>query len=90
MPFKPGALSALLLGTFLISSGQALAAAPDAADYVGKRLKVDVQQLLYYEDPAKSYIASLQRGQSFEVRRISPSGTYAYGFAYGRVNRVGC
>lgn len=54
----------------------------------GQRVTVTRAQLLLYRDPAKSYIGSLQRGQSFKVRRVSPSGRYAYGFAYGKYNKA--
>lgn len=85
---KTSAIAALTASAFLVS-GTAIAAAPKPDDFVGKRLTVDVEQLLYYKNPSKSYNGSLQRGESFKVSRFSPSGVYAYGFAYGRVNKVG-
>jgi hypothetical protein len=52
----------------------------DADDgLVGKRVPVRVDQLLLYENPARSYVGSLVKGQTFKVRRLSPSGKYAYG-----------
>lgn len=67
------------------------AAAPgaklDRSDYVGHRLPVKVDQALFYDKVPGSFTGSLQRGQSFKVDRLSASGTYAYGFAYGGVNR---
>jgi hypothetical protein len=62
----------------------------DADDgLVGERVPVRVDQLLLYEDPARSYVGSLLKGQTFKVRRLSPSGKYAYGFAYGGANKTG-
>ncbi len=57
-----------------------------AADLIGRRTTVGVTQLLTYDDPAKSYTGSLQTGQSFTVIKLSPTKTYAYGFAYGKSN----
>ena len=59
----------------------------DRSDYVGQRLPVKVDQELFYDQLPGSFTGSLQRGQTFKVERLSPSGTYAYGFAYGGVNR---
>ncbi|MDQ3093063.1 MAG: hypothetical protein M3R46_15690 [Actinomycetota bacterium] len=54
----------------------------DADDgLVGERVPLRVDQLLLYEDPARSYVGSLLKGQTFKVRRLSPSGKYAYGGA---------
>lgn len=89
MSFKTSVIAALTTSAFLASSGAAVAATPNPDDFVGKRLTVDVQQLLFYDDPSKSYVGSLQRGQSFKVSRLSPSGVYAYGTAYGKTNRAG-
>lgn len=54
---------------------------------IGQRKHVQIKQLLLYDDPAKSYINSLQTGQSFTVTKLSPTKTYAYGFAYGKINK---
>lgn len=86
------------LSAFALAPAPALAAAAPSSplvssstdsakpDLVGQRRTVRVKQLLTYHDPAKSYTGSLQRGQSFKVSRVSPTGTYAYGFAYGKTN----
>ncbi len=90
MHFRTVAVAASTSVAFLASSGPALGASiPQPSDYVGKRLSVDVKQLPYYTDVAKSYDGSLLRGASFEVIKLSPTGTYAYGFAYGTLNRLG-
>ena len=62
-------------------------AAIERSDYVDHRLPVKVDQALLYDELPGSFTGSLQRGQTFKVERLSPSGTYAYGFAYGGVNR---
>ncbi|MEJ7894376.1 MAG: hypothetical protein WKF94_17235 [Solirubrobacteraceae bacterium] len=59
-----------------------------AADLIGRRTTVGVTQLLTYDDPAKSYTGSLQRGQSIKISRLSRTKTYAYGFAYGKVDKA--
>ena len=57
---------------------------------VGKRLKVKVKQLLIYAKAGQgSYIGSLLKGQSFKVRRVSRSGHWVYGVAYGTFTRLG-
>jgi hypothetical protein len=54
---------------------------------VGQRKRVQIKQLLLYENPAGSYVGSLKAGDSFKVIRLSPTKAYAYGFAYGHSNR---
>ncbi len=56
---------------------------------VGRRVVVGVPQLLVYERPNQSYIGSLRAGETFRVSRLSDSGKYAYGVAYGRADKVG-
>lgn len=56
---------------------------------VGSRVGIDRDQVLVYKDPSKSYIGSLNDHETFSVMRLSPSGKYAYGFAYGHVNKHG-
>jgi len=72
---------------FLATPAAAFGAKLDRSDYVGHRLPVKVDQLLVYKDASAAYTGSLLRGQSFKVARLSPSGTFAYGFAYGGLNR---
>ncbi len=76
-------------GTHAPSCSSSNAATSSGSRYIGKRLVAKPEQLLFYENPAKSYIGSLQRGQSFRVRKLSPTGRYAYGLAYGRLNKTG-
>ena len=90
MHFRTFAVAGLAVAASLVSPGPAFGAAgPQPRDYVGKRVSVDIDQLLVYTDPATSYVGSLRRGASFTVIRLSPTRVYAYGFAYGNLNRRG-
>ena len=39
--------------------------------------------------PGKGFLATLSRGQTMKVKRVSKSGLYAYGFARGSANKNG-
>ena len=39
--------------------------------------------------PNQGWSGTLTKGQTFTVKRFSPSGKYAYGMAYGHMNRHG-
>lgn len=71
------------------SAARATAGPSDSRSLVGKRATVRDAQLLFYRSLNDSYAGSLTHGESFKVRKLSPSGTYAYGFAYGRLDRLG-
>ncbi|MCP9490771.1 MAG: hypothetical protein MSC31_12990 [Solirubrobacteraceae bacterium MAG38_C4-C5] len=60
-------------------------------DLVGRRVRVkdSVEQLLINKRPNEEFIGSLSAGQTFKIRRLSPSGKYAYGFGYGTANKTG-
>ena len=51
--------------------------------------KVTPTKLTVYEQPTKGYEGLLTKGQSFKVKKLSASGKYAYGMAYGHVNKMG-
>ena len=51
--------------------------------------KVKPDKLNVYEQPAKGYEGLLTKGTSFKVKKLSSSGKYAYGMAYGHVNKMG-
>jgi hypothetical protein len=51
--------------------------------------KVTPGKLNVYEQPAKGYEGLLTKGQTFKVKKLSASGKYAYGMAYGHVNKMG-
>ncbi len=38
-------------------------------------------------NPGQGFTGTMHRGETFRVERLSPSGKYAYGMAYGHVNR---
>jgi cellulase/cellobiase CelA1 len=51
--------------------------------------KVIPDRLNVYEQPAKGYEGLLTKGNTFKVKKLSASGKYAYGMAYGHVNKMG-
>jgi hypothetical protein len=51
--------------------------------------KVTPTKLNVYEEPAKGYEGVLFKGESFKVTKLSKSGKYAYGMAYGHVDKKG-
>jgi hypothetical protein len=84
------AVITLALTCALGIGGSGVAQAQEAG-LVGQRVPVkeDVEQLLINERPNEELVGSLSAGQTFKVRRLSPSGKYAYGFAYGGANKTG-
>lgn len=60
-------------------------------DLMGERLTVDegVERLEVNRRPNESRVGLLRPPQTFKVRRLSPSGKYAHGFAYGNLNKHG-
>jgi hypothetical protein len=46
-----------------------------------------VKQAYVYQQAGKIFDGTLKRGETFRVERLSPSGAWAYGMAYGHVNR---
>ncbi len=57
--------------------------------WAGTRLTVCAQDLYVRDSPAGIFIGTLYYGQTMEVTKYSPSGEWAYGFAYGHVNKWG-
>jgi hypothetical protein len=51
--------------------------------------KVTPSKLNVYEEPATRYEGVLFKGETFKVKKLSASGKYAYGMAYGHVNKMG-
>ncbi len=86
---KQAVITLALTGALGIG-GSGVAQAQEAS-LVGQRVPVkeDVEQLLINERPNAEFVGSLSAGQTFKVRRLSPSGKYAYGFAYGGANKTG-
>lgn len=62
-----------------------------ARDLVGERLTVasGIERLELNRRPNEGQLGGLRPPQTFTVRRLSPSGKYAYGFAYGTLNKHG-
>jgi hypothetical protein len=58
-----------------------------AADPPTGMRKVCVKSAYVYVKAGRGWNGVLNRGQRFRVRRYSPSGRWAYGRAYGDVNR---
>lgn len=53
------------------------------------RRTVCAQNLYVRDSPMGIVIGTLYSGQSINVERYSPSGEWAYGFAYGEANKYG-
>jgi hypothetical protein len=69
--------------------GRERARTATAARLVGDRVPVRAERLELNREPNEGWDGELRRGQTFDVRKLSDSGKYAYGFAYGDINRVG-
>jgi hypothetical protein len=59
-----------------------------AADKTGVR-KVCARSTYVTLQPGKIFTGTLMKNQTIRVTRYSASGTYAYGFARGHINRKG-
>jgi hypothetical protein len=77
-------LPTLLLATTIAGAAVAPAA---AADKTGVR-KVCTTTYLTVK-PGSGFAGTLTKGQTIRVKRYSPSGKYAYGFARGHINHNG-
>jgi hypothetical protein len=51
--------------------------------------KVCVKSAYVHREAGSGWMGTLFRGERFRVRRYSPSGRWAYGRAYGQINRNG-
>ena len=67
----------------------ALMITPAAASAAGMRASVCAQQLELNKTPNQGRDGVLAKGESFRVRKLNRSGKYAYGLAYGNINRLG-
>jgi hypothetical protein len=65
------------------------ARAATAGRLVGDRVPVCAESLELNREPNVGREGVLRSGETFAVRELSDSGKYAYGFAYGDINRVG-
>lgn len=66
-----------------------LVIAPATASAVGERVRVCADTVEFNREPNQGRDGVLVKGESFGVRKLSGSGKYAYGFAYGNINRTG-
>jgi hypothetical protein len=48
---------------------------------------VSPESAYVYKDAGKGWSGTMFEGNTFKVERLSPSGAWAYGMAYGHVNR---
>lgn len=55
----------------------------------GERVRVCSDEFVFNDQPGQGRDGVLSKGESFRVRRRSTSGKYAYGLAYGDINRLG-
>jgi hypothetical protein len=57
------------------------------ATHRGKHTVSVTSTYTFHVGPAKGWDGTLFKGNTFKVERLSPSGRWAYGMAYGHVNR---
>ena len=79
--------------TLAITAGIAVAGIAPAAGLAdatgpGKHTPAE-EQINVYAKPNQGWSGTLEQGETFTVKRLSPSGKYAYGMAYGDMNRHG-
>ena len=79
-------VAAALVGAAL-TAGASPAAARDGR--IGVRETVCAQDLYVRTEPGGAWMGTLYYGQTFTVERISDSGQWVYGFAWGNINRHG-
>jgi hypothetical protein len=77
-------LTALVTATVVLAGSPAVAGA--TATHTGRH-HVTVDSTYVYERAGGGFSGTLFEGETFKVKRLSPSGKYAYGMAYGHVNR---
>ncbi|MEV0780896.1 hypothetical protein [Streptomyces sp. NPDC050428] len=78
---------ATLLLTMVAFVGTASAPAHAANGTPGQRETVCADSLFVRTEPLGAWMGTLYRPQTFDVERIQ--GGWAYGFAYGNINRKG-
>ncbi|HEV2820104.1 MAG TPA: hypothetical protein VGW11_06330 [Solirubrobacteraceae bacterium] len=67
----------------------AVASGVTAESELPARIQVCAETLNVTKRPNEAYLGRLEKGQSMLVRKLSASGKYAYGFAYGDANKIG-
>ena len=79
-------ITSLLLAAAVSAGGIAPAAADAKATSTGKH-KVNVESTYVYKQAGKIFDGTMFKNQTFNVVRLSKTGKWAYGYAYGHVNR---
>lgn len=79
-------LAALATAATVALSGLAPAAGLAKASHPGKA-SVAVKSTYVYVKPGIVFTGTMFKKETFKVERLSPSGKWAYGMAYGHVNR---
>jgi hypothetical protein len=78
-------LSAFAATAAVAISALAPAAGMAKATHPGKFTAT--KQVYVYKEAGKIFDGTFFKGNTFKVERLSPSGKWAYGMAYGHVNR---
>ena len=85
---RRNAITTLAITAATAVAGLAPAAGLADATRPGKHTPSQEEVYLYVK-PNQGWSGTLTTGQIFNVKRFSPSGKYAYGMAYGHLNRHG-
>jgi hypothetical protein len=80
-------LSTLGVTAALAATGVAAPAVAGATATETGRHRVIVDSTYVYERAGVGFSGTMFNGETFKVKRLSPSGKLAYGLAYGKVNR---
>ena len=78
-------LTALAATAAVALSG--VAPAPGQAKATGPGRYTVTKQAYVYKKPGRVFTGTMFKGNTFKVERLSPSRKWAYGMAYGHVNR---
>ncbi len=81
-------MAALAATTGVLAAGLMPATGLATATKAGTHT-VTTAKLNVLERPSKTYKGVLLKGERFKVTKLSKSGKYAYGMAYGHVNKKG-
>jgi hypothetical protein len=88
MPAITRSITALGLSAAIAAGALAAPATSLAkADGAGRYVVNTGATYTFHEGPGKGFDGTLFEGNTFKVKRLSPSGKWAYGMAYGKVNR---
>jgi hypothetical protein len=88
MPSISRRITAIGITAAIAGSALAVPAASMAkATGPGKYTVTAASTYTFHKAPATGFDGTLFKGDTFKVSRISKSGDWAYGYAYGHVNR---